>query len=73
MAQEPEAAGGDPLRHVSKMCRKLEATRDHMRQDLGKVDDPLFQLMFENASTVLDRLVIAFRCYEGQKKAEEKP
>lgn len=57
----------DPLHHVRKMCRHLEATRDHLREDVGKVDDPLFRQMFGEASIVLERLIAAFRVYEQRQ------
>lgn len=61
---EAACANPDPLHHVRRMCSSLEHARDHLREDLAKVDDPLFQQMFSGASSVLDRLVEAFRTYE---------
>lgn len=75
MSAEPPPVGSaaDPLHHVRKMCRSLEDTRDHLRRDVGKVDDPLFCQMFEHASLVLDRLVTAFRAYETLGNDGETP
>ncbi len=62
----------DPLHHIRKMCRQLEDTRDHLRRDVVKVDDPLFQQMFSEASSVLQRLITAFRAYEEAFAAKRR-
>lgn len=55
------------------MCVSLEATRDHLRQDVHHVNDPLFQQMFVQASSVLDRLLCAFRQYEADARQGRRP
>lgn len=69
----PAPASPDPLHHVRKMCTSLEATRDHLRQDVHHVNDPLFQQMFVQASSVLDRLLCAFRQYEADARQGRRP
>lgn len=63
----------DPLHHVRQMCRCLEATRDHLRADLAKVEEPLFRQMFGEASIVLERLIVAFRVYERRQDERSLP
>ncbi|MBS1161362.1 MAG: hypothetical protein H6R15_3781 [Proteobacteria bacterium] len=70
----PEAevapASTDPLHHVRKMAERLRDTRDHLMRDVEKVDDPLFKLMFGEASAVLNRLITAFLTYETRSTRE---
>jgi len=61
----------DPLHHVRKMSERLEHAAEHLRADVPKVDDPLFQAMFGSAARVLDRLVHAFRAYERNRPQGE--
>jgi hypothetical protein len=70
----PEAevapASADPLHHVRKMAERLRDTRDHLVRDIEKVEDPLFKLMFGEASAVLDCLITAFQTYETRSTGE---
>jgi len=70
----PEAeiapASTDPLHHVRKMADRLRDTRDHLIRDVEKVEDPLFKMMFGEASAVLDRLITAFLTYETRSTGE---
>lgn len=54
------------------MTEHLVSAAEHLRADVPKVDDPLFQAMFGSAADVLDRLVAAFRAYERQKLEGEE-
>ena len=69
---EASPASTDPLHHVHKMCNRLRDTRDHLIRDVEKVDDPLFKMMFGEASTVLDRLITAFLTYETRTTGDGK-
>ncbi len=60
----------DPLRHLDKMRACLSDTAAHLRHDMDKVHDPLFQNMFGQAADVLDRLVLAFDTYENGHRRE---
>jgi len=60
----------DPLHHVRKMADRLKDTRDHLMRDVERVDDPLFKLMFGEASAVLDRLITAFLTYETRSTGD---
>lgn len=64
-------AADDPLHHINKMRASLSATAAHLRQDVAKVHDPLFQNMFGQAADVLDRLVLAFDVYENRRREEQ--
>jgi hypothetical protein len=72
----PEAevapASADPLHHVRKMAERLRDARDHLMRDVEKVEDPLFKLMFGEASAVLDRLITAFLTYETRSTGEHE-
>ena len=66
------AGADDPLHHIVKMRSSLHAIAAHLRSDIAKVPDPLFQDMFGQAATVLDRLILAFDAYE-QGRREHQP
>ena len=58
----------DPKHHTQKMRQRLDETIAHLREDIGKVDDPQFKAMFETAAEVLSGLVKAFRDYEQKNE-----
>jgi hypothetical protein len=60
---------GDAKHHVQKMEQRLQDIRNHLREDIGKVDEPQFRAMFETAAEVLGGLVKAFHDY--QQKSEK--
>ena len=62
------SAKSDPNHHVQKMEQRLAEIRDHMREDIGKVDDPQFKAMFETAAEVLSGLTKAFRDYQQKNE-----
>ena len=53
----------DPRHHTQKMRTRLAETVKHLRDDIGKVDDPEFKAMFETSAEVLSGLL--------EKSAEE--
>ena len=59
----------DPKHHTRKMRQRLEETMNHLREDIGKVDEPQFKAMFETSAEVLGGLVKAFRDYEQKNEA----
>ena len=61
----------DPLHHIAKMRSSLHDIAVHLRSDIAKAPDPLFQNMFGQAATVLDRLILAFDAYEQGRR--ERP
>ena len=61
---------GSAMAHAQACVERLEALREHLREDIGKVDEPRMQAMFETAAEVLGGLAKAFRDYqEGQEQA----
>jgi hypothetical protein len=59
----------DPKHHTEKMKQRLEEVVTHLRQDIGKVDDPQLKAMFETAAEVLTGLVKAFDDYDKKNEA----
>ena len=41
------AADRDPRHHTQKMRKALDDIRNHLREDIGKVDEPQLKAMFE--------------------------
>ena len=63
------SADKNPLHHTQKMKKRLDDTVTHLRQDIGKVDDPQLAAMFETAAEVLTGLAKAFDDYEKKNEA----
>ncbi len=62
----------NPQHHTQKMKKRLEETVTHLRQDIGKVDEPQLAAMFETAAEVLKGLIKAFDDYEKNEAAWRK-
>jgi hypothetical protein len=54
----------DPRYHTAKMRQALRDIKDHMREDIEKVDEPKFKAMFETSAEVLGGLEKALSDYE---------
>jgi len=59
---------GNPKHHTENMRHRLEEIMKHLREDIGKVDEPQFKAMFETSAEVLGGLVKAFRDYEQKNE-----
>jgi hypothetical protein len=59
----------NPLHHTRQMKKRLEDTVTHLRQDIGKVDEPQLAAMFETSAEVLRGLVKALDDYEKKNEA----
>jgi hypothetical protein len=59
----------DPGHHTRKMQTRLQETIDHLREDIGKVDDAQLKAMFETAAEVLIGLKKAFSDYEQKNES----
>lgn len=57
------AADRDPRHHTQKK-KALHEIRNHLREDIQKVDEPQLKAMFETSAEVLGGLEKAFRDYE---------
>lgn len=62
------SAGKTPQHHVQKMKKRLEETVTHLRQDIGKVNEPQLAAMFETSAEVLTGLVKAFDDFEKKNE-----
>ena len=47
---------GEPRHHTQKMQNRLQETIDHLRSDIGKIDEPQLKSMFETSAEVLTGL-----------------
>lgn len=60
----------EPTRHTTKIATRLQELADHLREDVGKVEDPQAKALFETAAEVLLGLRNAFVDYEkGDEEA----
>jgi hypothetical protein len=62
-------AEDDPRHHTIKIRGMLGDLRDHLREDVSKVEDPRAEALFETTAEVLGGLIIAYEHYE--RGAEE--
>jgi hypothetical protein len=68
-AAESAAEPHSPLHHTRKMSAQFSQLIDHLRRDVGVVDEPQFRAMCETAADVMGGLVTAFRRYEQKREA----
>jgi uncharacterized membrane-anchored protein YhcB (DUF1043 family) len=59
----------DPRYHTQKMQKRLQEIKDHLRQDIDKVDEPQLKAMFETSAEVLGGLIKAFQDYEKKNES----
>jgi hypothetical protein len=59
----------DPRVHTERIRGMLDATLQHMREDVGKVTDPQARALFETSAEVLGGLVAAYRHFEQRSEA----
>lgn len=62
------AADRDPRHHTQKMRKALQDIRNHLREDVEKMDEPQLKAMFETSAEVLGGLEKAFRDYEQKNE-----
>ncbi|MEP9398270.1 hypothetical protein [Mesorhizobium sp. KR2-14] len=58
----------DPRHHVQKMQKALEELKDHLREDIQKINEPQLKAMFETSAEVLGGLAKAFRDYQEKNE-----
>jgi len=63
------ATDRNPQHHTQNMKKRLQEIVDHLRQDVGKVDEPQLKAMFETSAEVLGGLIKAFGDYEKKNEA----
>ena len=61
-------ADRDPRHHTQKMKMRLQEMVDHLRGDIGKVEEPQLKAMFETAAEVLIGLRNALSDYEQKNE-----
>lgn len=59
----------DPRYHTDRIKGMMDDVKNHIREDIGKIDEPRAEAMFETAAEVLEGLIITFTHYE--QKSEE--
>jgi len=59
----------DPRTHTRNMRQRFEELRNHLREDVEKVDEPQLRAMFETSAEVLGGLEKAFSDYEQKNEA----
>ena len=64
-----KASERDPRHHTQNMQKALQGVKDHLREDIEKVDEPQLKAMFETAAKVLGGLQKAFHDYERKSEA----
>jgi len=62
-------SASDPRHHTSNLRRMLDDTARHAREDVGKVNDPKAQALFETTAEVLQGLVKAYEHFEQASEA----
>jgi len=65
----PSSSDKSPQHHIQKMTKRLQETVTHLREDIGKADEPQLAAMFETSAEVLTGLVKAFEDYEKKNEA----
>ncbi|WP_049620904.1 hypothetical protein [Frateuria defendens] len=63
----------DPRFHAKRIGGQLDALVTHLREDIGQVDEPKAQALFETAAEVLIGLRQAFRHYQQGSEAAMRP
>jgi hypothetical protein len=63
--QYPE---NDPRHHTIKIRGMLDDTANHVREDVGKIDDPRGQALMETTAEVLTGLKKAYEDYESRSE-----
>jgi len=68
MATAQKTTERDPRQHTANVKRMLSDVREHLRQDVTKVDDPKAQALFETTAEVLQGLMAAYDHYESRSE-----
>ena len=63
-------AEDDPRHHTIRIRDMLSEVRDHLRDDIGKINEPRGEARFETTTDSLDGLITTFEDYErGHEEA----
>ena len=70
MVADHSSSDRDPRHHTRQVRERLQDMTRHLREDVGKVDDPRARALFETSAEVLEGLDRAYRHYEeGSEEA----
>ena len=61
-------AEGDPRHHTIKIREMLSEVRDHLREDIAKINAPRAEALFETTAKPLDGLITASEDYEHRQE-----
>lgn len=64
----PNYPESDPRHHTSNLKQMLDDTARHAREDVGKVQDPKAQALFETTAEVLGGLKKAYDDFEQKSE-----
>ena len=62
---ERQVSENDARHHTRKVIGMFDDLRNHLREDIEKVDDPQAKAMFETAAEVIGGLKTAFEHYQS--------
>jgi hypothetical protein len=68
MADRMQYPEDDPRHHTIKLHDMLTGVAEHAREDVGKIDEPKAQALFETTAEVCLGLATAFKHYEQQSE-----
>jgi hypothetical protein len=63
----------DPLHHVAKIHRMLGELVTHCREDIGKIDEPKAQVLFEVTAETLTGVKTAYEHYATRAEPAMTP
>ncbi len=66
MASRINLPESDPRRHTAKIKDMLSGVTQHVREDVGKIDDPRAQALFETTAEVLQGLMKAYDDFDAK-------
>ena len=62
----------NPLEHTANIKEEFIKLREHLREDVDKVDDPKAKALFEVSAEVIDVLQKAFNDFEKKNESAWK-
>lgn len=62
----------NPLEHTANIKEEFIKLREHLREDVDKVDDPKAKALFEVSAEVIDGLQKAFNDFEKKNESAWK-
>jgi hypothetical protein len=72
MADSMQYPENDPRHHTAKLHGMLTDVIRHAREDIGKIDEPKAQALFETTAEVCGGLATAYEHYERREPAWQR-